>query len=124
MPTWIKSWTTTPGTAGFLRSFHRKVTVAMWKKESGHSPTEEELRAFLRCVFVEVYDFSPDHRLLRELEGEIRSHIVADPKEAGRAWEELEHFFLQADCRGVPANVVYLRKALSTDGIQLICLFK
>src|SRR5262249_31857181 len=33
--------------------------------------------------------------------------------------EKLEHFFLQADCNGVPANAASLRKALNADGIQL-----
>ena len=97
----------------------RKVTVMVWKKQSGRRPMDEELREFFRCLFVEVYDFSPGHRLLYEIEGEIRSHIVAGPDEAKRAWEKLEHFFLQADCYGVPVNVVSLRKALIAGGIQL-----
>jgi hypothetical protein len=97
----------------------RKVTVAVWKKHSKHSPAEDELRDFIRCVFVEVFDFSPGQRLLREIEGELRSHVVADPKQARRAWEKLEHFFIQADCHGVPVNAASLRKALTTDGIQL-----
>lgn len=97
----------------------RRVTVAVWKKHATRLPAEDELRDFFRCVFVEVYDFSPGHWLLREIEGELRSHVVADPKQARRAWEKLEHFFLQADCHGVPVNAASLRKALTTDGIQL-----
>lgn len=96
-----------------------KVAAAAWKKRAKHPPAEHELRDFFRCVFVEVYDFSPGKRLLREIEGELRTHIVADPKEAKRAWEKLEYFFIQADCHGVPVNAASLRKALTTDGVQL-----
>jgi hypothetical protein len=90
-----------------------------WKKQVGHAPTEAELRQFLRQVFVEVLDFSSGKRLVREIEGEVSSHVVADPKEAQRAWEKLEHFFLQADCHGVPVTRVSLRKALVAAGIAL-----
>src|SRR5881397_1109956 len=38
---------------------------------------------------------------------------------ARRAWEKLEHFFLRADCHGVPVNAVSIRKALAVDGITL-----
>src|SRR5439155_10578486 len=95
------------------------VATGALKRHSGHSPTADELREFLCRIFVEVYDFGPGHRLQRELEGEIRSHVVADPKQARRAWEKLEHFFLQADCHGVPVNAVSLRKALIADGLTL-----
>ncbi|GEM_PF-1625621 len=97
----------------------RKVTVAAWKKHAKHPAAEHELRDFFRCVFVEVYDFSPGERLLREIEGELRAQVVVDPKQAKRAWEKLEHFFIQADCHGVPISAASLRKALTTDGIQL-----
>ncbi len=97
----------------------QKVTVAVWRKQCKQPPGEDELRDFFRCVFVEVCDFSPGHRLLSEIESELRSQVVADPNQARRAWEKLEHFYLQANCHGIPVNAAALRKALTTDGIQL-----
>jgi hypothetical protein len=91
-----------------------------WRKHSGRAPTEDELGSFARSVFVEVYDFDAGHGLQREIEGEISTHIAADPKEARRVWEKLQHFFLRADCHGVPVNVVSLRKALTEDGVRLL----
>lgn len=95
------------------------MTTEAWKKQSGIFPTDNELQEFLRDVYVEVYDFGPGHQLQREIEGDIGSHIVADPKQAPRAWEKLEHFFLQANCHGVSVSPSSLRKALTTGGLAL-----
>jgi hypothetical protein len=90
-----------------------------WFSQTGLSPSDEELRRFLRCVFVEVYDFECGHRHEREAEGEIRSHIVTDPKMAKRAWEKLEHFFGRVDQNGVRITAGSLRKILSDEGFAL-----
>ena len=90
-----------------------------WKKQSGKLPDEDELQQFLRQIYVEVYDFGSGHRLRREVEGDISTHIVADATLAQRVWEKLEHLFIQADCHGVPLNAAFLRKALSAEGLVL-----
>jgi hypothetical protein len=97
----------------------QSVTVELWNKHTENSPAESELQDFFKCVFIKVLDFSPGHRLLPEIEGELRNHVVADPTQAKRTWEKLEHFFLQADCHGVPINVASLRKVLIDDGIKV-----
>jgi hypothetical protein len=96
-----------------------KVASSAWKTQTGHLPVEDELRELIRMMFVEVCDFAPGHRLEREIEGEIRSHIVSDPNDAPRAWKRLAHFSLEADCHGVPVNAVSLRQALTKDDIAL-----
>jgi hypothetical protein len=90
-----------------------------WKKQSGNAPAGDELRQFLSLVFVEEYDFGPGHRLQREIEGEIRSHVVAVPSEAPHAWEKLKQIFLEANYHGVRVDRVSLRKALTAQGIAL-----
>jgi len=86
------------------------VTAKAWGKPSGISPTEEELRQFLRLVHVEVYDFGRGQRHEREAESDLRSHIVADTKQAGQAWKKLEHIFGDADRRGIGFTPALLRK--------------
>ena len=90
-----------------------------WKKETGKSPVEGELRGFLRRVHVEVYEFECGQRLEREAEDTIRTHIVADPKQAKRVWGKLEHFFARADQRGVRVTAASLRCVLTADGLTL-----
>ncbi len=90
-----------------------------WKRQSGKSPTDDELRSFSRLVYVEIYEFECGQRLERQAESDIRSHIVAGPKEAHRVWDKLEHFFARVDQRGVRVTPGSLRQALAADGIAL-----
>ena len=90
-----------------------------WQQHSGKPPTENELRHLLRQTFVEVYDFGPGQRLLREIESELITHVVADPKEAPTAWNHMESFFFQADCHGVPVTEASLRGMLSRSDLTL-----
>jgi len=90
-----------------------------WEKESGTSPTEAELRSFLRLVYVEVYDFGCGGRFERQALDALASHIVADPKQANQAWEKLEHFFADANQRGLRITPSSLRKALIGGGLAL-----
>ena len=90
-----------------------------WKKHSGKSPLDEELRRFLRQIYVEVYDFGVGHRLESEAESNIRSHVIADPDQAKRVWEKLEHFFARVDQRGVRVTPASLRQALASDELTL-----
>jgi hypothetical protein len=90
-----------------------------WKKETEKSPTECELRDFLRLVHVETYEFECGQRLEREAEDTIRTHIVADPEQAKRVWGKLEHFFAKVDQRGVRVTAASLRGVLAADGLTL-----
>ncbi|MEK6304095.1 MAG: hypothetical protein AABO41_25680 [Acidobacteriota bacterium] len=98
-----------------LLSVARKV----WKKQSGSSPAEDELRRFLRQVYVEVYDFGSGQPFVGQAESDIRSHVVADPKQARHLWDKLELFFARVDQRGVRVTPKSLRRALTADGLTL-----
>jgi hypothetical protein len=95
------------------------VAKRVWRKESGSSPTEENLRSFLRQVYVEVYDFECGQRLERHAENDIRSHIAANATHAQRIWDKLEHFFAKVDQRGVRITRASLRRVLVADTLQL-----
>ncbi len=95
------------------------VTTQAWRERAGRDPSDGELRQFLGAVFVEVLDFGPGQRLPPHIQGDIGSHIVADSKFAPRAWEKLEHHFLQMDCQGTSADRASLRRALTDAGIPL-----
>jgi hypothetical protein len=90
-----------------------------WKRQPGQSPTDNELRSFVREVHVQIYDFGYGQRHEIQAESEIRSHIVADPNDAQRVWEKLEHFFARVDQRGVRVTSGSLRQTLVADGIAL-----
>jgi len=90
-----------------------------WKRQSGQPPTDDELRSFVRQVYVDIYDFECGQRLEIRAESDIRSHVVADPKEARRVWDKLEHFFARVDQRGVRVTPGSLRQALVEGGIAL-----
>jgi len=95
------------------------VATKAWRKESGNTPAQEDLREFLRLVYVEVYDFESGQRCERIAEDNIRAHIAEEPKDARRIWERLEHFFSKADQRGFRVTPASLRQALTVEGITL-----
>jgi hypothetical protein len=94
-------------------------TKRRWKKATRKTPTEEELRRFLRKVYVEVYDFFEGHRLERKSEEDLSSHIVADARQAKRTWERLEHYFSEANRHGLRITAALLRQYLTGEGITL-----
>lgn len=113
---------------GFLRSRlarERKVfdalikeTKRVWKRRTGRNPSNDELRDFLRLMYVELYEFERGQRDERKAEDDLRSHILADPKQAKRAWQKLENLFNRADQRGICIGPGSLRRALSADGLE------
>jgi hypothetical protein len=82
-------------------------------------PKEDELRHFLRQVYVEVYDFECGQRFERQAENDIRGHIVTDSMQACHVWKKLEHFFADANQRGIRITPASLRKTLSAEGLIL-----
>jgi hypothetical protein len=90
-----------------------------WVRQTRKSPSNDELSDFLRLVHVEIYEFEIGQKDDRKAEDDIRTHIVADPKRARRAWEALEFLFNKADQRGVRINAPSLRRALIADGLKL-----
>lgn len=90
-----------------------------WKKNTGRPANEAELIEFLRLVYIETYDFEQGAHLERQAEGELRNHVVADPKQSLSAWQKLEHFFSTADHRGILATPISLRHMLISEGIAL-----
>jgi hypothetical protein len=95
------------------------VTREAWRKQSGSLPSDQELQCLLRHVYVEVYDFERGQRYEREVKDDIRSHIVADPKQARRVWEKLEHIFASANERGLSVTPGSLHRDLAADGLAL-----
>lgn len=90
-----------------------------WKKETGKTPLDDELRDLLRMVYIGVYDFELgiQHDLLAE--SDIRAHVVAAPKHAKRVWKEINQLLNKADQRGLCIARPILRSALSSAGIRL-----
>lgn len=88
-----------------------------WEKESGNAPSDEELRIFLRQVYIEVYDFDAGSRLERQAESDLRAHVLADPRQARTAWDKLKQIFAETDRRGVRVASASLRAALAEVGI-------
>lgn len=95
------------------------VATKTWTAISGNPPNNVDLRHFLRLVYLEIYDFEAGHHTERQAETEIRANIVANPKQATRAWETLEHFFAQADQRGIRVTSTSLRRRLAERGLSL-----
>jgi hypothetical protein len=91
----------------------------VWKRKTGKSPSNEELREFLRLVHVEVYEFEFGQKDDKKAEDDIRSHIVADPQWAKRVWRKLESIFNRADQRGMSVTAPLLRRELIADGLIL-----
>ena len=77
------------------------------------------MRVFLRRVHIEVYEFEGGQRLERQAESDIRTHLIANPKQAKRVWEKLEHFFSRVDQHGVRVTAASLRAVLASDGLML-----
>jgi hypothetical protein len=106
---------------GERTALQRLVALARkeWKCVSKRLPTNDEIRAFLRVVYVETFDFEIGGRLERDAEGELRTHVLEKPGEALRAWRKLEHHFGAADQRGNRLTASFLRRILVADGFVL-----
>lgn len=95
------------------------VLIQKWKGITGQLPTANEMRSFLRCLYVETYDFGSNGRQEREAEENIRSHIVAQADQVTAAWQGIERFFANANQHGIRTTSASLRKALVADGLKL-----
>lgn len=103
------------------KAFQKLVSVAgdVWIKATAQNPQPEELQAFARMVYVQVFDFEQGGRLEREATSDLASNVVADSEQAFRGWETLQHFFVRADATGIPITERSLRRALVDAGITL-----
>lgn len=90
-----------------------------WSRLSGNSPTDDQIRDFLRCVYVEIFDFGPSGQSEREACGDIRTHLVSDAKQAVQVWKNLEAFFADANQRGARVTGGSLRRALTNQDLRL-----
>lgn len=90
-----------------------------WRKETGSTPTDNQRRSLLQCIYVWVFEFEWGRRQEHEAESDIRTHLVEDPKQANRAWRILEHLFARADHHGIRVTASSLRRALTADGVVL-----
>ena len=90
-----------------------------WRKIAKKPATETDLRAFLRTIYIECYDFGAGQHLERQAEADLCSHIVADPANAGRVWRMLIGLFADANRRGVRVTSASLRRDLAKAGVVL-----
>ena len=95
-----------------------KVANASWKA-IGVPASEPELRAFLRRVRVEVFEFGPSGADTRRAEEILADSVALDPKQAAHAWNTLENFFSQRGEHGTPVTRLLLRKALTKARVAL-----
>ena len=101
-----------------MKAFINQV-MRVWKKETGKTPPDNEIRDLLRMVYIAVYDFELGIQCDQLAQGDIRAQIVAKPKEAERVWEETKQLFNRADQRGLCITRSILRSALTAAGIKL-----
>lgn len=94
-------------------------TRKAWNKQTGKLPIEDELRSFLRMLYVEVYDFSSGQQLERQAESDLRAHVLEDAEQAKRAWEKVEHLFATVDQHGLHVTPASLRRTLAAEGLKL-----
>ena len=73
----------------------------VWKKETGKTPLDDEIRDLLRMVYIAVYDFELGIQHDQLAESDIRAHIVAEAKHAKRVWKEIKQLLNRADQRGL-----------------------
>src|SRR5262249_909682 len=82
-------------------------------------PKEDELRAFLSKIFVEVFEFEAGGRHVLEAEEAIRNHLVADASQAPLAWTKIQAVFFDANQHGLRITPTRLREILAAQGIVL-----
>lgn len=106
------------GERGALQSV---VAVARkeWRRITKRMPTNQEVRSFLRSVFVETLDFEVGQKRELEAEADLRAHVLEKPAEASRAWRTLERLFGEADQRGNRVTAGSLRRTLVAEGLAL-----
>lgn len=119
------------GLATFLRNRqqkHRKAlesfinqTKKCWKEIAGNLSSESELTQFLKCVHVVVYEFESGQHQELQAQSDLRSHILAEPRLAKRAWKIIVQYFAGKNEHGLRATSSSLRSALSEEGISLKC---
>lgn len=92
---------------------------AAWIIFTGHSPSEEELRAFLTQLWVWGLDVEADGAAEREALFVLRSQILADPTAGDAAWTALIEACagLAKERRG--ADRAALRKQLESVGLSV-----
>jgi hypothetical protein len=94
-------------------------TKKVWKQQTGTLPREDELREFLRLVYVEIYDFGVGQHHERTAESHLRTHVIHSLVQGRHAWQILEQFFGTADEHGTTATASSLRQLLTAAGIAL-----
>lgn len=90
-----------------------------WKEQTTLPADEVNLRKFLRMTYVEVFDLEEYHRFLREVHGEIASHIASDKNDAPVIWNCLLQWMDQADRRGIRMTPDSVRQQLRDTGCAL-----
>lgn len=109
------------------RQFGEKLALSSFIEESknqfeqhlGSAFAEEQLRAFLKMVYVEEYDFESGSHLERRAVEYLNQNVVEDRSKGARAWEIIEALFADASRRGLRIDSITARKALTDDSIGL-----
>lgn len=90
-----------------------------WKSETKKSPTDAELRKFLRMVYVEVFDFRAGNGHDRQAEETIRNLLAVEPRSSNRIWKQLQAHFGAANQRGLRSTTASLRQVLAAEGLKV-----
>jgi len=104
------------------RGVFEKLRVAVfrsWREVQGEEPTPEAFLDFVRCIWVELFEFDGGLRSEREAVQDLAQTIVANPKDAPHAWSRLQHFFHTANERGIPVTRSVLRRELGRAKVAL-----
>jgi hypothetical protein len=91
-----------------------------WEKHAGATPTEEQLRGFLKCCWVWV--LNADHGMPAEREAldVLRTAVLSDPGQADSAWDSILRISAQATQDKTGFNRSWLGSQLvTTCGIRL-----
>lgn len=97
-----------------------KIVKPAWKKTTGSKPTDQQLKDFLRAMFVEVLEFEHGKAHDQTAEAEVRAHLSANPADSGKIWRKIDGLFTDANRRGLRVTADSLRRHLKTEGLQLL----
>ncbi len=91
----------------------------VWAAHTGRPPNAEQRRRFLRQCHVLVLDVEPDCGEEREARQLLRTAVVADPRRADSAWQELVGHCARLAAAGSGADQLQLQEVLTSRGVGL-----
>jgi hypothetical protein len=103
---------------GVLETVTAHVSRA-WRARTGTEPSEEELRAYFGVVRVSVHHLENDGSEAKIARGLLRTTVLADSSEAGRAWDSLTTTMVGFSKAQSGGDRERLQRLLSAKGFAL-----